>query len=340
MMKWFPVLVTGVTLANASPLAALIERDTGCNANNCLRAVRGAPADYANMFCTAALGKSPATSDITVTATSTVTALETATSVSTEHITTTTTATITGAPNAGNVQKRKTSAYSDYTSHFSSQCSYSTAKLSSACSCYLANGTTSTLTVYTTVSATFTEATITTTTATTTTVQETASATTSICIPAQTNALRNGDFEQDTATGAPWQVVGASDGASHEVITDAAGGDATHVFHSVLRHPANAGPYTGQVFQQAVGTCVGTKYRVQYSARNVGDSSDGYSYIYINGNVISTVRGPLSAYTTYYADFTATTETTTVGIGSLQVFYTSGEYFFDNVSLMPAPVVN
>lgn len=80
--------------ANSKPQLVI---DTGCNANNCLRAVRGAPADYANMFCTAALGKSPATSDITVTATSTVTALETATSVSTEHITTTTTATITGA---------------------------------------------------------------------------------------------------------------------------------------------------------------------------------------------------------------------------------------------------
>ena len=59
-----------------------------CTANNCLRAIRGAPEDVANLFCSTALGKSPATAAITVTAMATITANITVVSTATAHLVT------------------------------------------------------------------------------------------------------------------------------------------------------------------------------------------------------------------------------------------------------------
>ena len=87
-MKLITILATATALANASPFAApeLDARD--CTANNCLRAIRGAPEDVANMFCSTVLGKSPVTDAITVTATATVTAYTTVVSTATTHVVT------------------------------------------------------------------------------------------------------------------------------------------------------------------------------------------------------------------------------------------------------------
>lgn len=87
-MKLITVLAMAVALANAIPFSAPKLDSRDCSSNNCMRAIRGAPEDVANMFCSTALGKSPATDVITVTATATVTAYTTVVSTATTHVVT------------------------------------------------------------------------------------------------------------------------------------------------------------------------------------------------------------------------------------------------------------
>lgn len=166
-------------------------------------------------------------------------------------------------------------------------------------------------------------------------------ATVTACSPIPTNVVQNGDFEQNIDA-SPWEVVAASPRASHDIVTDAENGDATRVFHSNLPNDwSTDDPYTGQILQQSISTCPGVEYKLQWDIRCSGDPSMSYAYAYMDGNVITTINGiPGDHYGTYEVTFTATGETTMIGLGALEVWYQSGDFYFDNVSVVPAPVVS
>jgi hypothetical protein len=333
-------LSSGALLALALPAVLatpleLVKRD--CNANNCLRALRGATrlADpqFPSAFCFSYISR-------IVTATETSTDYTTETTTSTETVATITnyeaTVTQTVLPPVDTLKKRRdTLSPEELSASIVSQCSYDPTKISSDCSCFLGTAT-STVTESTTATL---PVTVTATATDTLTVDIPTLTITETCFPTATAAITNGGF--GTGSLSPWYSVPV--GSSFKQGTASVSYNPLSIHH---KHAFKAGVSVafnkaGKVkLAQDLVTCPGATYSLDFDyfffGLRFGDASivvtvDGVELFNIDGNPA----------TLQYESPTAQTFTATSGSTYLEFEFnvkkgvSSEDIFIDAVSVTP-----
>ncbi|KAL1864487.1 hypothetical protein VTK73DRAFT_5858 [Phialemonium thermophilum] len=282
------VLVSGVGARCTSPSGS-----TKCNADNCLRAVRGTPLIGAP-FCSSWLSQSPVTTTVTETATATETLTDVVTVSTTQTLTTSTFTDVVATATVTQLVKRKEL---DPSASIYSRCSSLSSRVSSACSCFLS--TTSTLTVTATVTATVTsEVAVTTTDVITSHVVATVSTTrTATATSVVTQVVDNGSFEsykpRTNPTIAPWTNSTSWTGGSITVANGVTtcGPTSTGYYCApgtvavMMRPPTTPGGYVS-LLQNLQYAKPGTTYTLSYWVRCLHSDLTSTVTVLFNGDSV------------------------------------------------------
>ncbi|EPS43423.1 hypothetical protein H072_2597 [Dactylellina haptotyla CBS 200.50] len=294
----FLALAIPAVLANPHDIFGLQKRD--CTGNNCNRAVRGNP-EVAAPFCYTYLGR-------ITTETETATEYTTTTTTVTETVATITEydATVTATVLPPWVVKRGTDGPEATISSIIKACTTDAAKISSACSCFLGDAT-STVTESTTATL---PVTVTETATDTLTVDIPTYTVTETCYPTATPAITNGLF--NTGSLAPWSSVPVG-----STFKQGSAGLVQNWYGHHYAFKAGLGSSlsksTKVKLAQDLVTCPGAKYKINFWYLFFGlRGDDAHIIVYVDGVQIFDIKGVYlpAWYFSGDATFTATSGST------------------------------
>ncbi|KAK6527736.1 hypothetical protein TWF694_004716 [Orbilia ellipsospora] len=324
------LLALAVPAVLANPVDNLLARGgPGCNADNCLRAIRGREVGYD--FCYSTLGRITTTTNVITAYTTDTTTVTDYIATATVYATTVTTVVLPHRDEPRDLIKR-TDSPAQQTASIIKACTTSSASISSACSCYLGDST-STITEETT---TTVPVTVTETDSETLTVEIPTFVVTSTCHPLATPVLRNGGF--DSGKLEPWTIgdlPSDSQAGSYSFVPVILG----KVFKAVLSTPTHGNLYSKVDLVQNLVTCPGVKYELSFWYRfdgRKGSSTD--IEIFIDGTKISDINdGTQSLFgATFSKKFIATSTTTVLEVDLVLGHVTGTEtIYLDGFSVLP-----
>ncbi|KAF3929011.1 hypothetical protein ABW20_dc0100273 [Dactylellina cionopaga] len=315
-------------IANPHDLFGIQKRD--CNGNNCNRAVRGNP-DVAAPFCYTYLGRITTETDVATEYTTTTTTVTTTVATVTQYDTT---ITATVLPPWAPLAKRATKGPEETLSSIVKACTSDPAKISSACSCFLGDAT-STITESTT---TTLPVTVTETATDTLTVDVPTYTVTETCYPHATPVIKNGLF--NTGSLSPWYTVPVESSVkqgSASLVHNWFG----HNFAFKAGLDASTSKATKVKLAQDLVTCPGAKYKVSFWYLFLGlRGDDAHIIVYVDGVQKFNIKGGYLPIWFFSADaaFTATSGSTYLEFDFvLDKGRGDEDIYIDGVTVAPVP---